>query len=170
MKILNYTTSYTTNLDLNAFEKHHYEVELTCGCSAEELNTLHLKHALDPLKELYLSSEPNKPRSEIADVTAKFGGMITLQDGRQVYIKKIIYNKPVVIVFWSDNVKTRCTCHEEDTFNPEFGLTLCVMKRFMSNEQLNMLYRDWCVEDIDITKTITLKDVRKTQRKSINSY
>lgn len=157
--------SYTANLDLNTYEKPHYEVELTCDCSPEELNTLYLKHALDPMSQLYLSSEPTKPRSEITDVTAKFGGMITLQDGRQVYIKKVIYNKPVVIVFWSDDVKTRCTCHEDDTFNPEFGLTFCIMKRFMSNEQLNMLYKDWCTEDIDTTKTITLKDVRKNQNK-----
>ena len=161
MKIL----SYTTNLDLNSFEKHHYEVELTCDCSAEELNTLCLKHALDPLSNLYLSSEPVKPNCKPVDVTPKFGGMITLQDGRQVYIKKIIYNKPAVIVFWSDDIKTRCTCHKDDIFNPEFGLTLCVMKRFMSNEQLSMLYKDWCIEDANTTKTITLKDVRKNQNK-----
>ena len=162
MKIL----SYTANLDLNTFNrKPHYEVELTCDCSPEELNTLYLKHALDPMRELHLSEEPVKTKCKPVDVTPKFGGMITLQDGRQVYIKKVIYNKPAVIVFWSDDIKTRCTCHEDDIFNPEFGLTLCVMKRFMSNEQLSMLYKDWCIEDVDTTKTITLKDVRRNQNK-----
>ena len=162
MKIL----SYTAKLDLNTFDsKPYYEVELTCDCSVEELNSLYLKHALDPMSNLYLSSEPVKTKCKPVDVAPKFGGMITLQDGRQVYIKKVIYNKPAVIVFWSDDVKTRCTCHENDTFNPEFGLTLCVMKRFMSNEQLAMLYSDWVVDDIDASKTITLKDVRKNQNK-----
>lgn len=103
--------------------------------------------------------------SKKAKKVGRFGGYITLLDGKDVYITKVIYNKPVVIVFWSDGVKTRSTCDDRDTWNPEFGLSLCVMKRYMTNEQLNSMYRDWYSEEIKDTYFSTdLKEVRKKQK------
>ena len=107
-----------------------------------------------------VSSNENKERK-----TGIFGGYYTLLDGKDVYITKVIYNKPVVVVFWSDGIKTRSTCDKEDVWNPEFGLTLCIMKRFLSNKQLNMLYRDWFIEEsYTHNLTRTLKDIRKENR------
>lgn len=48
-----------------------------------------------------------------------------------VHIKDVIFNDPATIVFWSDGTKTVCTCSEQDTYDPEKGLALCVMKRVL---------------------------------------
>ena len=157
MEVLNYKANF--NWD------HHLagcEVELTCHCSFKELNEL------KPFKALYLTDyDPSTIKAATELKPPKFGGMITLSNGKQVYIEKVIYNKPVVVVFWSDGVKTRSTCDKDDIWNPEFGLNLCIMKRFMSTEQLNSLHKDWFVEDALIKPiTRTLKDVRKSQKDS----
>ena len=105
-------------------------------------------------------------KDKLDTVKPKFGGMITLQDGKQVYIKRVIYSKPCTIVFWSDGVKTKSTCAKEDIYNGEFGLSLCVMKRFMSSDQVALLLEDWFVEeanDMDFLD-ITLKDLRERDR------
>ena len=46
-----------------------------------------------------------------------------------VNIKNVIFNNPATIVFWSDGTKTVCVCSKEDTYDPEKGLALCVMKK-----------------------------------------
>lgn len=90
--------------------------------------------------------------------------------GDLIYIKKVIYNKPAVIVIWSDNTKTRSTCDKDDIWNPELGLMLCVMKKMQGQEFVSKLFRDWAIElsgselateENPIPKTITLKDVRR---------
>lgn len=52
-----------------------------------------------------------------------------------VHIKDVIFNDPATIVFWSDGTKTVCTCSEQDTYDPEKGLALCVMKRVLYNNK-----------------------------------
>ena len=165
MKIL----QYTAKLNCDSYGPE-CEIDLSCDCSFSELQKLRSMHSLEPYKSLYLTDkEPKATKSDVNVKEPRFGSMITLPEtGEQVYITKVIYNKPVVIVFWSDGKKTRSTCDKEDTWNPEFGLTLCVMKRFLPSEQINMLYKDWFVED-SLTKNSvvrTLKDVRKSQKNS----
>ncbi len=52
-----------------------------------------------------------------------------------VHIKDVIFNDPATIVFWSDGTKTVCTCSEQDTYDPEKGLALCVMKKVLYNNK-----------------------------------
>lgn len=52
-----------------------------------------------------------------------------------IHIKDVIFNDPATIVFWSDGTKTVCTCSEQDTYDPEKGLALCVMKRMLYNNK-----------------------------------
>ena len=90
--------------------------------------------------------------------------------GELIYIEKVIYSKPAVIAVWSDGTKTRSTCDKEDIWNPELGLTLCVLKKTQGQSFVTKLFRDWAIEisGAEITsdekptvKTITLKDVRR---------
>ena len=46
-------------------------------------------------------------------------------------VKKVIFNNPATIVFWSDGTKTVVKCQEGDTFDQEKGLALCFMKKYM---------------------------------------
>lgn len=52
-----------------------------------------------------------------------------------IHIKDVIFNDPATIVFWSDGTKTVCTCSEQDTYDPEKGLALCVMKKMLYNNK-----------------------------------
>ena len=90
--------------------------------------------------------------------------------GELIYIEKVVYSKPHVIVFWSDGTKTRSTCDKEDIWNPELGLTLSVLKKTQGQTFVSKLFRDWSIEisgtelaaeENPKAKTITLKDVRK---------
>ena len=49
-------------------------------------------------------------------------------------IKKVIFNDPATIVFWTDNSKTVVKCGERDTYDPEKGLAMCIVKRYLGNK------------------------------------
>lgn len=103
-----------------------------------------------------------------------YGGAYYDEDGELIYIKKVIYSKPAVIIMWSDGTKTRSTCSKEDVWNPELGLSLGVLKKTMGQEFVNKLFRDWAVEasTFDMmegespVKVVTLKEVRKNAKDS----
>ena len=47
------------------------------------------------------------------------------------YIKKVLYKNPVTVVFWSDGTKTVAKTHGGDSYNPESGLIICVLKKYL---------------------------------------
>lgn len=48
-------------------------------------------------------------------------------------IKRVIFNPPATIVYWSDCTKTVVKCSEKDVFDPEKGLAMAVAKRCGGN-------------------------------------
>lgn len=45
-------------------------------------------------------------------------------------IKKVIFNPPATVVYWSDgSAKTVVKCNVKDNFDPEKGLAMAVAKR-----------------------------------------
>lgn len=44
-------------------------------------------------------------------------------------IKKVIFNPPATVVYWSDGSKTVVKCNVKDNFDPEKGLAMAVAKR-----------------------------------------
>lgn len=52
----------------------------------------------------------------------------------EVKIKRVIYNPPATIVFWSDDTKTVVKCAPDDTFDPEKGLAMAYAKRAEEND------------------------------------
>lgn len=62
-------------------------------------------------------------------------------------VKKVIFNPPATIVFWTDGVKTVVKCAEGDVFDEEKGIALCFMKRAMGNEgNYNNVFKKWVPE------------------------
>ena len=49
-------------------------------------------------------------------------------------IKKVIYNDPATIVFWADGTKTVVKCTEDDEYDPEKGLAMCISKKALGNK------------------------------------
>lgn len=94
---------------------------------------------------------------------SKFSGKFTQCD-LNIYITKVLYNNPYVITFWSDGTKTMAKAHPEDTYNREFGLTLCILKKLTPKNNIGDIFADWIPEDGN-NRTVMLKDVRKLHRK-----
>lgn len=87
------------------------------------------------------------------------------KDLKEVYIKQVIYQNPATIVFWSDGTKTVSKIHANDTYSPEAGLVLCILKK-TQGRTLKGLLEAWVPYDsfshTKQNKVIqTLKDVRK---------
>lgn len=60
-------------------------------------------------------------------------------------IKRVIFNPPDTIVFWSDGKKTAVKCSKNESFDPEKGLAMAIVKRTQGN--CENYYKDiskWC--------------------------
>lgn len=60
-------------------------------------------------------------------------------------IKRVIFNPPATIVFWSDGKKTVVKCSKNESFDPEKGLAMAIVKRTQGNSE--DYYKDiskWC--------------------------
>lgn len=62
-------------------------------------------------------------------------------------IKKLIFSGPATVAIWNDKKKTVVKCKEdEDAFNTENGLYLCVMKKFMDDSSIRHCFKTWIKE------------------------
>ena len=86
-----------------------------------------------------------------------FGGAFYDEYDNLIYIEKVIYNKPAVIVIWSDGTKTISKVQKGDTYNKELGLTLCVLKKLVGSSQVVSLLNEWVDEK---SNYIDLKFIR----------
>lgn len=46
-------------------------------------------------------------------------------------VERVIFNGPATIVFWPDGTKTVVKCDENDPWDPEVGILLCIIKKNM---------------------------------------
>ena len=142
------------------------DVELTLRMNTKEYNELSKKvyegmGTFEKDLNKVLKESKNKPKTH-------FGGAFEI-NGELVYIERVIYNNPAVIVFWSDGTKTKSRCSNGDDWNPEFGLNLAVLKKFIKTTGTEELYRDWGVGMSTDKAVITLKDVRKNAKEKTDA-
>ena len=83
-----------------------------------------------------------------------------------LYIRKVVFNDPATIVFWSDNTKTVVKCGPEDTFDMEKGLAMAIVKKMAGNDnRFHKVFKQWCKPDemheVAITSTQVLKELNK---------
>ena len=102
-------------------------------------------------------SEHPQPRYGGAFYSLDENGKTTL-----IYLKKVIYNAPATIAFWSDDTKTICKCDPRDEYDPEKGLLLCQMKKMYGGELVHKLLEDWVISYNH--RIVTLADVRRKHR------
>ena len=43
-------------------------------------------------------------------------------------IKKVIFNPPATIIVWDDNTKTVVKAQEDEPYDPEKGMAMCIAK------------------------------------------
>lgn len=72
-------------------------------------------------------------------VTAKcltnsiYGAASMSMNNMPVFLKKVIYNDPATIAFWSDGTKTVVKAQPGDIFDPEKGLAMVIAKKACGN-------------------------------------
>ena len=63
-------------------------------------------------------------------------------------IKKVIFNYPATIVFWSDGSKTVVKCQDGDIYDPEKGLAMAISKKALGNKgNYCNEFKKWLPED-----------------------
>ena len=60
-----------------------------------------------------------------------------------IEIKKVIFNDPATIVFWSDGTKTIVKCGKDDTFDKEKGLAMAVCKKLLGHNRNLRELKKW---------------------------
>ena len=65
------------------------------------------------------------------------------------FIKKVKFNPPATIVFWTDNTKTVVKCNGED-YDPEKGLAMCISKKFLGDKgNYYEVFKKWLPKEDD---------------------
>lgn len=61
-----------------------------------------------------------------------------------VCIRKVIFNDPATIIFWSDGTKTVVKCGPEDTYDMEKGLAMAIVKKMAGNgNRFHKVFKQW---------------------------
>lgn len=64
-------------------------------------------------------------------------------------IKKVKFNQPATIVFWTDNTKTVVKCNGED-YDPEKGLAMCISKKVLGDKgNYYEVFKKWLPKEDD---------------------
>lgn len=110
------------------------------------------------LREMFgLNEKENKNMTNEEAKAYKKGYDVGVKDGKYeaktwakeecLYIKKVIFNNPATIVFWSDGTKTVAKAHGKDKFDKEIGLTVCIAKRALRNKKKwDEVFKKWIKE------------------------
>ena len=65
-------------------------------------------------------------------------------------IKKVHFNDPATVVIWADGTKTVVKCGEEDIYDPQTGLLMCIAKKAFGNKgRFNDILRVWMPEEVN---------------------
>lgn len=103
---------------------------------------------------LYINASPNlstKFEIRVPDqyfgTPHKFPGTFVYRDKeeivRRVSIQNVIYSNPATIVMWDDGTKTVSKCYENDQYNPETGLALCILKKLVGGAAVKDTINAW---------------------------
>lgn len=75
----------------------------------------------------------------MGNVTTK----VVYQDYIPLQIKKVIFNDPATIVFWSTGDKTVVKCAPEDEFDPEKGLAMAICKKMLGDKVYKSTFKNF---------------------------
>lgn len=90
------------------------------------------------------SNDQINPKSNAIYMPKKTTAVDLLRDKQ---IERVIFNAPAVIVFWSDGTKTVVKCQKGDTWDPEKGLAMAIVKKVTGNKSnFNTIFTKWLSE------------------------
>ena len=117
-----------------------FDIEVTI--STKELNTIILRKKNKRGNEM-----PVEKKS-----TIRYNGYTSVSTSASSIsvpaIKKVIFNDPATIVFWSDESKTVVKCQDGDIYDPEKGLAMAISKKALGNKgNYCNEFKKWLPED-----------------------
>ena len=128
-----------------------FDIEVTI--STNELNTITLK-------------KKDKRRNEMIPKrksTIRYNGYksvsISASSISAPSIKKVIFNDPATIVFWSDGSKTVVKCHDGEPYDAEKGLAMAISKKALGNKgNYCNEFKKWLPEEeVEEERTVELR-------------
>ena len=125
--------SIKTNV-VNCIDSLNYKIfDIKVTISTNELNTITLRK-----KDINLRKK-NEGRNEMpverkSTSSCVYYAATTAKSVSAPSIKKVIFNYPATIVFWSDESKTVVKCQDGDIYDPEKGLAMAISKKALGNK------------------------------------
>ena len=139
----NRNNSYNIKAIISPFGDQIYKIfDIEVTISTKELNTVTLRKRNKGEGRNEMPVERKSMNSNIyyASVTAKSVSAPS--------IKKVIFNDPATIVFWSDGSKTVVKCQDGDIYDPEKGLAMAISKKALGNKgNYCNEFKKWLPED-----------------------
>lgn len=122
----------------------HWFDEIWYDDSYSKLPRSYRRDNIDAL--LYYIKGADKSPSSNKETTERSNYMPT--DIRRL-IKKVKFNPPATIVFWTDNTKTVVKCKGED-YDPEKGLAMCICKKVLGDKgNYYEVFKKWLPKEDD---------------------
>lgn len=56
------------------------------------------------------------------------------------------YNDTVTVVHWKDGTTTKSRCQNNDTFNKELGLAMCIIRKVVNNRSYNKVFKKYACD------------------------
>ena len=134
--------SIKTNV-VNCIDSLNYKIfGIKVVISTKELNTITLKKKHERRNEMPVERKSTIRYSGCTSVSISASSM-SVPD-----IKKVIFNYPATIVFWSDGSKTVVKCQDGDIYDPEKGLAMAISKKALGNKgNYCNEFKKWLPED-----------------------
>lgn len=86
------------------------------------------------VRKVIFGKEEKDMRSKYCAADAKVTEALFYRSNPHHFIKKVIYNNPATIIFWSDSTKTVVKCMEDENYDPEKGFMAAVTKKVFGDK------------------------------------
>lgn len=97
----------------------------------------------------------------LGDLTETDNELISKKTNKEAYnkrifseIKDIIINDPATIILWNDGTKTVVKCQPEDTFDPEKGIAMAILKKLYGNGGFYKDIFEPAIDKYDLKKSL----------------
>ena len=141
--------SIKTNV-VNCIDSLNYKIfDIEVIISKKELNTITLRKKDERGNEMPVEKKSTIRYNCYTSVSASISVPA---------IKKVIFNDPATIVFWSDESKTVVKCQDGDIYDPEKGLAMAISKKALGNKgNYCNEFKKWLPEDEEEEGTVELR-------------
>lgn len=84
-------------------------------------------------------------------------------------IKRAIFSNPATIILWNDGTKTVTKCCDGDTYDPEIGMAMCIMKHLFgdTNRWRSIIRKYVKKNNVDNKKDLCNNDYTKLKNKPV---